>query len=68
MASQEIEDALEAGGQLLNLQSAGRDMLSALKQAESAIENDLCAGQNQENECWVLLRTVRAAIAKAEGR
>jgi len=42
------------------------DMLEALKAAEIAVE-ELCTGQDEANECWNILRTVRAAIAKAEG-
>lgn len=49
------------------LQEAAPDMLEALRAAVCAVEQ-LCHGQDTDNQCWVTLATVRAAIAKAEGR
>ena len=43
------------------------ELLDALVQAEICVA-ELCEGQHPENECWNTLRTVRCAIAKAEGR
>lgn len=44
--------------------AAAPEALEALKQAEFAVE-ELCQGRDSENECWNILRVIRAAIAKA---
>jgi hypothetical protein len=56
----------EAAKREFYLKSAAPDMLEALRAAEIASE-ELCQGQDAANECWNTLRTIRAAIAKAEG-
>ncbi|GGB00071.1 hypothetical protein GCM10011491_30400 [Brucella endophytica] len=47
--------------------AAAPDLLEALKASELGVE-ELCTGQHPDNECWNTLRTIRAAIAEAEGR
>lgn len=54
----------EANARLI---AAAPDLLEALQVAELACA-ELCQGQDEANECWNTLRTVRAASAKAEGR
>ncbi|RWN78049.1 MAG: hypothetical protein EOS02_09825 [Mesorhizobium sp.] len=45
------------------LAAAVPDLLAALKSAEGAVE-ELCIEQHPDNQCWVVLKEVRAAIAK----
>jgi hypothetical protein len=59
-----IEDVAGANARLI---AAAPDMYEALRVAEIASE-ELCQGQDAANECWNTLRTIRAAIAKAEGK
>ena len=42
------------------------EMLQTLRVAECAVEQ-FCNGQDPENQCWVTLSEIRAAIAKATG-
>ncbi|MBN8979434.1 MAG: hypothetical protein J0I08_23495 [Rhizobiales bacterium] len=42
------------------------ELLAALIRAEQTTA-ELCHGQHPDNECWNVLRQVRAAIAKAKG-
>lgn len=46
--------------------AAAPEMLAALIQAEIAVEQ-LCCEQDPANECWNILRQIRAAISKATG-
>jgi hypothetical protein len=46
--------------------AAAPDLLEAANMAEGAVAQ-LCEGQDPANECWNVLSTIRAAIAKAEG-
>jgi hypothetical protein len=48
--------------------SAAPDLLSALQQAYNAIAWDIPGGNLSDEEEEALLDTIRAAIAKAEGR
>ena len=49
-----------------DLFAASPDMLSALLEAEYAVQ-ELCEGQDPANECWAILGRIRAAIAKTTG-
>ncbi len=55
------DTAVEANAMLI---AAAPVMLAALKDADIAVEQ-LCDGQDAANECWNILRAIRAAIAKA---
>ena len=44
--------------------SALPDLIEALQVAESAVQ-ELCNDQHPDNQCWVTLATVRAALTKA---
>jgi hypothetical protein len=46
--------------------SAAPEMYEALKRAEIAVQ-ELCNDQHPGNECWNILREIRAALTKAEG-
>lgn len=48
----------------LKLIAAAPDMLAALRSAELAVE-ELCQGQDNANQCWVVLREIRDAIQLA---
>jgi hypothetical protein len=45
------------------IKEAQSDLLAALAQADIAVEQ-LCHGQDPANECWNVLRRIRAALAK----
>lgn len=49
-----------------HLIAAAPDMYDALIQAELA-SRELCEGQDPENQCWVTLEDIRAALRKARG-
>lgn len=60
---QEARKQQEANARLI---AAAPQMLAALISSEIA-SAELCQGQDPENQCWVTLGEIRAAIAKASG-
>lgn len=61
------KDADRNGRFIVRACNAHEELIAALKQSEIAVA-ELCQGQNPANECWNILKQVRAALAKAETR